>query len=387
MKKMLVVLNLILLATFVDAKVGDISWKIRMQSMLTDVLTLFPYAYDEDQKLEKKDFAKIKKVFDSLKKNSAELKKHTGHFDLNSGKKIDPSFSFIADSFESEIAIANESFNKNLDFDIKTRSYLRSSIAKCMLCHTQSNNGPQFKLDEFKAQFAKLKPLDRFTAMAATRQFDLAITEFEKMAKDPNGPKQGQAFIDKSARTAMAILVRVKKDPQAAIQLVNTIQNSKNFSKVMTSDLTEWKSALEKWKLEKPSNLSSDQAYFDEAKKLSEKMGSPESEEKSEIDLLRASGILHEMLIQFPESKLRAESLMLLASIYDSLPGFAIWDLSTEYLGSCVLENPHSAIGKKCFDKYEELVTFGYTGSAGVNVPAAVKSQIKRMKNLAEPKK
>jgi hypothetical protein len=39
----------------------------------------------------------------------------------------------------------------------------------------------------------------------------LSWKEFEKMAKDPLVQKQGQVFIDKAARTAIAILVRVPK--------------------------------------------------------------------------------------------------------------------------------------------------------------------------------
>ncbi len=67
------------------------------------------------------------------------------------------------------------------------------------------------------------------------------------------------------------------------------------------------------------------------------------------------------------------------------LPGFAIWDLADEYLGACVQEYPHSTIGEKCFNQYSDNVVVGYSGSAGTNIPAAVREHLARMKALAKP--
>ena len=75
---------------------------------------------------------------------------------------------------------------------------------------------------------------------------------------------------------------------------------------------------------------------------------------------------------------------MLLASIYKSLPGFAIWDLAEEYLGACIRENPHSEIGEKCYSEYDDSILTGYSGSSGLHLPRAVKDHLAQMKALAK---
>ncbi len=387
MKSVLVAVILLSSVSFAKNEVkavGDGEWRGQMQSMLLDVLELIPFVYSESENLDKKSQKSVEKAMRSLDKSSENLKQHTQRFVKAHTGKIDPSYTFIADSFELDLSQALNAFEKEKAINEKSRAHLKSAIAKCMLCHTQSAQGPELKLEQFKNQFAKLKPIDRFYAMAATRQFDGAMDEFKKLVTSVKKPSSGVNSMDRAARAAIAILVRVKKDPVEAEALLSQMEKSSAFSSVISSDFGAWKKSVQSWKSEKVKELKKDKEFYDEAQRLFQKK--TEDGDRPEIDLLRASSLLHDLLISFPESTLRSNTYLLLAEIYDSLPGFSIWDLANEYLGACIVEYPHSKIGEKCFSKYEELTVFGYTGSAGTQIPASVQQHLSRMRELAREK-
>ena len=374
-------------------EVGGSAWKARMQSMLSDVLVLFPFAFDETKFNEPKNQSAIMSSMKSLAEHSSGLKKHTSGVKRADGLKIDPSFSFIAVAFENEMSSAQLEFAGSAAQRRQAQASLRSAISKCMTCHSQSAMGPALKLDHFKDRFAALSTSDRFMALAATRQFDEALTEFEQYLKDAKVTKPDPVNVDRQARAALAISVRVKKDSKRTMALVDQIIASRAVSPLVLKDAGDWRKTIIDWQTEKPRTLDSDQLLFAEAKRLTEngqrKENSSGHFENSNVTLLRATAHLHDLLSNYPDSRLRGESYMLLASTYEQLPGFAIWDLADEYLGACVQENPHSEMGEKCFAKYKDSIIFGYTGSSGTKIPFAVTRHLQSLQDLAtrSPKK
>lgn len=369
------------------AKVGDEAWKARMQLMLSDVVQLLPFAFDEVKFTDQKNESTIETALKGLATHSAELKQHTSHMDRAKGLKIDPSFPFIADSFEREIAQAQQSFN-----DPNTRSesqiILRSALAKCTMCHSQSAVGPTLKLKTFNSTLKNLPLSDRLMALTVTRQFEEALIAFQQYAKEAKGVKPKTVPFDKNVRALLAVAVRVKRDPLAAGRVISAAIDSGAGSTMLQTDLASWKTAVATWQQEKPPDLNSDQMLFSEAKKLTNRsqdsQRTRESYVSDAVSYLRASGYLHDLLSNYPESSLRAESYILLASIYESLPGFAIWDLGDEYLGACIEENPHSNNGERCFSLYNDSIVAGYTGSSGTHLPTAVKDHLSHMKSISQ---
>ncbi len=370
--------------------VGNQEWKIRMQNMLSDVLTLFPYAFDDTKIIDPASASKLKMSMKSLAKHSSELKKHTAKFTQEDGLKIDPSFPFIAEAFEREIKSAEYAFRSENSFNPQAQNYLRAAISKCILCHTQSEIGPEIKLDQFKKHFATLSSSDKFLALAATRQFDEAMDEFAKTLRESKIVKTDQFKIDRDSKAALAIAVRVKKDPKRALSLINEIAESGSVSQTLLKDLKGWKKAVLAWQAETPMELNSDEELFSMAKGLIDssrrKERSLDDYENASVSLLRASSYLHTLLSSYPNSLLRAKSYILLASTYDLLPGFNLWEIPDEYLGACIKENPHSEIGEKCFQDYKELVVLGYSGSSGIHIPTDVRKHLEKMKELAKQK-
>lgn len=376
--------------SFAGEEIGNTEWRGRMQGMLKEVLVLFPYAFDDGKLNDTKNSAQIEKSIRTLSGYSSGLKKHTTRMKMEEGLKIDPSFPFIAEAFEQELNSAQASFKKTGRSNKETQIYLRSALSKCMLCHSQTANGPELKLNQFKKAFSALATKDRFLAYAATRQFDEALDVFEKLLEESKVKAQDQSNLDQSIKAALAIVVRVKKDPKKTTNLIEKIAQSEAGSSLLQNDLKDWRASAQSWQAEKSPVLNSDQLLFNEANRLidsrKKRAKSIEAFENSDISLLRASSFLHEILSSYPKSTYRAQSYLMLASTYEMLPGFAIWDLADEYLGACIQENPHSQIGEKCFEQYNSNITVGYSGSAGTNIPAAVREHLSRLKELSKQK-
>lgn len=369
--------------------VGGTEWKLRMQAMLGDVLTLVPYAFDTGQAPPAAESKVVEKSIRSLIKQSGELKNHASRISQSKESKIDPSFAFIAESFESELKMAlNASESSDQLARPRAQGYMRSALAKCMFCHTQSANGPEIKMNPFGAIFSKLSSSDRFMALTATRQFDEALKEFSAYVNAAKIKAPEHSQFDQNVRSAIAISVRVKKDAKSALAVIGEVAASGFGSPMLQSDLKSWKNAVVTWQSEKSPATMTEQDLFSQAKRLvdqqKKKENSTDIVANTNIEMLRASSYLHDLLSSYPKNQRRAQSYLLLASVYKSLPGFAIWDLAEEYLGACIRENPHSEIGEKCYSEYDDSMLTGYSGSSGLHLPKAVKDHLSQMKALAK---
>jgi cytochrome c553 len=371
-----------------EEKVGNSEWKARMQAMLTDVLQLLPFAFDERKFNDEKNRAEIKKALDALANHSSALKAHTAKFKSLSNDKIDPSVRFIAEAFENEVGAAQISFSGSDQARRHSQTYLRSAVSKCSACHSQSSNGPELRLDQFKLRLEGLNAPDRYLALVATRQFDEALAEFSKNLKTPQTSGGDELSVDRTAKSALAIAVRVKRDPKLTLKLIQDIEASGRASKMLQNDLPDWRTSTMEWQKAPPLNSLKEPAVLAEAKRLLATSRRKERTlghfQNSDVATLRASTLLHDLLSNFPRSKNRGEIYILLAEAYDLLPGYALWDLPDEYLAACIQENPHSKMSESCFDKYRSNIVMGYSGSSGTNIPSAVQQHIDRMKALSE---
>ncbi len=393
--KTLIAIGCTVIATLQPAqaaeKLAQAEWKVRMQAMLSDVLQLIPYVFSDRRFQEQKNHVDIKRALDSLATNSAKLKDHTAKFRLQPGGKIDPSLRFIAESFENEIAAAQTSFQGSDQAKRQAQVYLRSAVAKCSICHSQTAAGPGLRLDQFRAQFDSLNSADRFVAFVATRQFDDALAAFSKSLATPKTSANDELNVDRTAKSALAIAVRVKKDPKLTLKLIEDLAASGLASKMLQNDLSDWRASALSWQAATAPSSNNEREIFSEAQKLFEIGQKKESSlghfQNSNVTMLRASSLLHDLLSNFPNSSKRAEAYLMLAQTYELLPGFTVWDLPDEYLAACIRENPHSEMSERCFTKYESSIVMGYSGSSGTNVPSAIQDHVDRMKTLARRKK
>src|SRR6185437_9047466 len=147
----------------------------------------------------------------------------------------------------------------------------------------------------------------------------------------------------------------------------------------------EWQRDIQTWKKEKPSKDSSAAEMIASAKKLIAK--GQDSPGHGEVSFLRGSSLLHNFLKSYPKAPGRPEAFYLLGLSYTRLQDLALWNLQEMYFRACIAEAPHTEIAEKCYQKYEDSVVMGFSGSSGVHIPPDVLLQMRRLKVQAEHSK
>lgn len=351
-------------------------WREKMREVSSAMSEVISYLYptsDKDPKALMEKVTKLHEVTERLDVKKDHIIKK-GDFD--------PALVYFADSFKDDIERAYLSLKAGQsDY---ARYTLKSSTAYCIGCHTRTSSGPQFPLAQAFATSLKGAPwIDRLEFLAATRQFDAAYDEVIKEIGKPTS--LSGLDLDRGALLGLSIAVRVKQDPGQALKLIHALKKSKNISPSTRAAANNWQRDTQSWKSEKPKKSNSSFDMIKDAKKLIAK--GQNSPGHGEVSYLRASALLHNLLKSFPDSQDRSEVFYLLGLSYNGLPRLALWNLQEMYFRACILETPHSEIAETCYQKFEESVVLGFSGSSGTHVPADMQHQLRRLKDKAEKSK
>ncbi|MBC7691805.1 MAG: hypothetical protein H7222_08540 [Methylotenera sp.] len=266
------------------------------------------------------------------------------------------------------------------------RSILSNISSYCIACHTRNGSGPSFKNLPLIPSSTDLTPFEMGAFYAATRQNDQALATYRKLIGDPNSLSRATFEWERSLKSALAITVRVKNDPELTLSLVNQVLGSKNAPYFILQDALQWKKSVENWKSELPHHATSEEGLFAEARKLfagAHEMQKYPADHSADIDYLRASAVLHELLQKYPLGSHVNEALLLLGASYEVLDPVHLYNLHEIYYQTCVKRAPHTPVAETCYKRYEESVYLGYTGSAGTSIPHSVQEQLKALRELA----
>jgi hypothetical protein len=191
--------------------------------------------------------------------------------------------------------------------------------------------------------------------------------------------------LERGARIALAIAIRVKRDPAKAKSLAEAIAASKTASFAMKEGSKVWLADIADWQKEKDRKFSSDQEMLGAARILVEKAraGNGPVGGHGEVKFLRASLLMHDMIRMYPKSTIMPEALYIIGLAYDALQDLGLWSLHEMYFMACIEKAPHTRLAEQCFKEYEASVTLGYSGSSGTNIPAGVKKHLETLKKQA----
>jgi hypothetical protein len=101
---------------------------------------------------------------------------------------------------------------------------------------------------------------------------------------------------------------------------------------------------------------------------------------ESDITLLVASGVLSKYITDNPLSPQAPEILYWLSLAERRLSSTYFFSLSDLYLKDCITLYPKSPYAKKCYQEYEDNITFGFSGSKGTDIPIEEKQELDRLK-------
>lgn len=358
-----------------DSKSG--AWKAKMGELNTALTQTMPYLYPTPDQDKKALLEKVKKVYDL-----------TRDLDLQSGHAVkapddDPALPYIANLFRQDVERAYLSIKEG--HEQYGKGVLRSSISYCIACHTRTKSGVEFPLlNSLNSSMKSASWIEKIEFQAASRQFDSALTEVTRKLKEKGGMPVNSLDLERASRVALSIAVRVKKDPTRAAILAQAVAESPEATVSMKEAAKVWSRDIKDWQSGKDEKYKDAAELLNAAKELIKTPSTPVAFAHRDVRYLRATVLMHELLKKYPDSPQVPEALYIIGRSYDAIRDLGLWSLHEMYYLACINRAPHSALAESCFKNYEDSVVLGYSGSSGVNVPAAIRHHLRDVEAKAK---
>ncbi len=361
-----------------DSTSEKASWSARMHELSSNLSQLIPFIASrenfENPENKKVILAEIQKLRNLAHKLSTQ-----------SLPDQDPSLSFIRHEFEKDIERSVEAFN--LGHKDYARFTLRNSISYCIQCHTRTSLGPSLNMESLSKSLNPLPAFERGEFYLATRDFNRAKEEFTKILKDPSIRVSRPFDLDKAARALLTLEVRYENNPAEALQTTELLLQRTDLPQYLKEDAQAWKKAILAWQREPSSKITNPQKQLELAKKLIRKSSMSSqfyNETQNDVELLRASYLLHECLSKNLSAQQKAEALYLQGIAYEGLKHISSWDRGEKYYEACIHSLPHSSWAKKCYKRFEQSTYFGFSGSGGMLLPPETQHKLVELKELSK---
>lgn len=360
-----------------DAKA---KWKVEMRGLEGALQELIVDVSSDDRFNNKANFKRIES-------NAQKVSKLAEHInEMAESPEADPSVKVIAGVFTHEAKHAYQT----LKWGHRTyaRDVLRSLTGYCIACHTRNASGPAFAGLPPDSKIKALPASDRANVLAAIRQFGEAYKVYLGLVDDKKLAATDAFEWERAVRSALAIAVRVEKDPAKAEAVVKAVQANAQAPFFMREQAKSWGKSIEAWKAEGKVSTSSEEGLYAEALRLIARAKSEQQftrDRSADIDYLRAGSVVHDLLLTHPKGKRVNEALYLAGICQEVLADLSLWEFGDFYFVACIQNAPHTEMAAKCYRKYEESVYLGYTGSAGTSVPDDVRRNLKVLEAMAGP--
>jgi len=354
-------------------------WNTRMKSMKSTLSELMRDLVLEERVKSKDHYEKIKKNTEKLVEMS-----HMPKAELNR-PDLDPSITIIGKLFNEEVSRAAQAISAgHYQYGGKM---LRSVTKYCIACHTRSSQVDFY--DPKVLEIAnELNQFEKADFLSAVQSHQAALGAYQKIVSDKKIAKDLPLKWQQSLKKGLTIAIRAKSNPEAADRLLEAALINPNVPKGFIPHLRRWKSGVEEWK--KEMKKKSSQNMFELAKSLLKRGETQQKysvDDSSFVDFLRASASFHEYLKRSkPKTREVAEALFGLGVTYEALSDLELWSLHEIYYESCIDQFPGSDISQSCFERYENSVVAGYSGSSGTHLPAEIKKKLGNLKKMSTKK-
>jgi tetratricopeptide (TPR) repeat protein len=353
-------------------------WGVKMQEFRNILSELLPDVISDEEFNSRVNFERIKRNAIKLSMLAHSMPKGELPSDM------DPSIGFITSLFKDEALMAQ--YHLESGNPAYARRILRAIPKYCIACHTRGPIKLELSSQEVPKSFKT--PLERAEYFDSTWQFDKALNEFEKAVSDNFIAEKHQIEWQKAAYYGIATAVRVKQDPDRALKFVNLIIDSPSSPQFLRNDALQWQKSLLDWKKEQTQTFETEVELMAEAKRLIDSARTLQKypfDRDADILYLRATSTLHNFLSKYSDSSNAGEALLLLGHCYEILQDLDLWSLHELYFQACIQKFPHSPVAQACYNRYEESIFAGYSGSGGMSLPPQIQLHLNKLKKLAAP--
>ncbi len=301
--------------------------------------------------------------------------------------EADPTLQYLSGLFDRQVKYADRSLKAG---QVRyARQVLSKTAGYCIACHTRHDKGPEFPTFEIDPKIKALSPMERAELFAATRQFDKALDEFETLASDAKFAKQRPFEWERAVRQAVNLAVRVKRDPARTAKVIDKVLALGAGPEFFRSEMKGWKESVDMWKEEPAKEGKTEKDLYEQAVNLNNAARLKQRyplDHSADVLYLRASTAVHEMLSLAPQGKHAAEGLLLAGNAYRLLGEPVVTPLPEMYFEACVRQSPHTQVARQCYERFEESIYFGYSGSGGTFIPDDIQELMKELKGIAAEK-
>jgi mono/diheme cytochrome c family protein len=376
----LIALSAIVLFPPASSAAPAVSWSQRMQQLSEVMRKLLP------------DLAATKPNHRDLQVNAKRLAA-LAHAIETPGKQTpppgdyDPSLELFAGMLAEDTKEAAAAIKAgNVEYG---RKLLRSATASCIGCHTRHDKGARFTAVPDTAM-KKLDKVEQAELHVAMREFDRGLELFQEVVADKNYAEKAPFAWELAVRRALLVAVSVKRDPAAAERVVDAVLATPSLPGFLRTYAQGWKKSIAAWRADKkPSSESPEQLWKEAERLLTEARNTQRYrvDRSADVAYLRMSSLLHDYLRQRPTGERAAEALYLLGHALEATSDPQFWTLPQSYFEQCIRKAPHSETAMRCYDRFEEAVHIGYSGSGGLRIPADVQRRLTTLRKLAEPER
>jgi hypothetical protein len=358
------------------------TWHEKMQALSQSLSRLLPLVSSRSKFNDPKNAATIEDDTRQLRTLAHSLK--TGNT-----PNADPSLQMMSDIFGEDLDRALEGLHGgNRDY---ARQILKDTTSYCIQCHTQTNNGPDFPHLNLNIDTNQLTSLEQAEFFAATRQFTPALEAYQRVLSDKTLAKTDPFAWEQAARSALAIVVRVKNDPKETSSLLAKIEAHPTLPEATKRAVRVWKKSVRDWSKEPAQPLRTTADLMKKAETLiaaAQKNQEFPLDHSQDILYFRASSLLHDLLASPDRSaETTAKTLYWAGMASEATRDMNFWTLHETYYEQCIRTQPHSKQAELCFKRLKESITIGYSGSSGTQIPPDVKRRLDSLENRAGPVK
>jgi hypothetical protein len=347
-----------------------------MAEIFESVQTLLLLSLDDGELSDPANALALERALKRLDEYSSELARH--------GRgKSEASFAFFSRSLAGDARAVREHFRSGPPAE--SRRLLYQLVESCIGCHSRLPSDADSPLSTRLTRdprIARLELDERVRLEVATRQFDAALLTYEAILTSPDFSPQDMELLG-ILDDYLELCIHVRSDSQRALSALQTLSTRSDVPAGLRSDLRERKEALAAL------GSSGQEADLARARALvleGEAISRDRPDRSGVVQYLGASGILHRIVADESRSPGELAEAYYLLAVVSSRVGRVYWPSPEElYLQTAIELAPGTDIARNAYRLLEELVTFGYTGSAGTRIPPELRDRLEALRRLAYP--
>lgn len=354
----------------------DGSWSGQMQNMSQDIKLLIPYAYDKKAYLDPKNEAVITNALKDLTVQSHKVPEEMGKKFLGD----DPIISHSLDHLQSDLQRALSSFSQGQKE--YSRSVLKSSMGYCFQCHSLTKIGAEARWDLSDFKNLELTPEEKLDLLVAARKYKEAFEFAEKVISEPGLIKNQPMMFESLLRKHLALSLRISGNPSDTLKDLDRIVKDRELPPYLQKQVKAWRDSLEGWRSVKKNGRKRFIKLAEERIAKGRRLQEYAYDHAGDVEYIWATDILHRGLRRSPTQETEAKAYYLLGVSYEVLDDLGSYGLHETYYEACIHKYPRSKLAKRCYDRLQASLVQGFSGSAGLSLPADERQRLNHLKDL-----